>query len=330
MGHHRPRRLVDRRYTVCILQEVTKLSKQPTLSIVVTIVDGGRYLRDFLHAVMAMKDAPPLEIIVPYDASIPDTKLLAAEFPHVKFLDMGVLVPTRPITSQGGQHELYDRRRAFGLGQATGEIVAMLEDRGHPSPDWASTLMRLHADLPNNVIGGAIECRQPANLLHWAFYVTDFGRYGRPFKIGSVSWVSDVNVSYKRKALDDSRHLWAERFYEMIVHRYLMGRGEELYLSDKLVVNHARPPVTLRGLLRERLEWGILFGYVRTKQTNAMERLGLIFGSPLIAPVLVVRHGLIQAQKGRGLRYLSALPYVVMMTMTWTVGEVWGYITRRP
>ena len=64
---------------------MTQSSKKPKVSIVVTIVDGGRYLRDFLHAVMAMKDAPPLEIIVPYDASIADTKLLATEFPHIGF-----------------------------------------------------------------------------------------------------------------------------------------------------------------------------------------------------------------------------------------------------
>ena len=78
------------------------MSNRPTLSIVVTIVDGGRYLRDFLLAVMAMDDLPPLEIIVPYDASIADTKLLGNEFPHVQFVDMGVIVPTRSIHSQGG------------------------------------------------------------------------------------------------------------------------------------------------------------------------------------------------------------------------------------
>ena len=306
------------------------MSNRPTLSIVVTIVDGGRYLRDFLLAVMAMEDLPPLEIIVPYDASIAETKLLGNEFPHVKFLEMGVVVPTRSIQSQGGQHELYDRRRAAGLAIATGDIIAMLEDRGHPNADWATTLLRLHAQGKWNVIGGAIECKEPANLLHWAFYVTDFGRYGRPFASGSVGWVSDVNVSYTRKALADTRHLWSERFYEMIVHRFLMGRGEELHLSNELVVTHRRPPITLGKLLRERVEWGILFGFVRTKQTSAVERLGLIVGSPLIAPVLWVRHGLIQAQKGRGLRYLRALPYVVMLTTAWTLGEVWGYITRRP
>ena len=35
-----------------------------------------------------------------------------------------------------------------------------------------------------------------------------------------AGWVSDVNVSYTRKALADTHHLWKERFYEMIVHRF--------------------------------------------------------------------------------------------------------------
>jgi hypothetical protein len=306
------------------------LSTRPTLTIVVTIVDGGRYLRDFLLSVMAMEDAPPLEIIVPYDASIADTKLLETEFPHVKFIDMGVVTPGRPINTQGGQHELYDRRRSCGLAAATGDIIGMLEDRGHPSPDWAKTLVRLHAQGKYNVIGGAIECQEPVDLLHWAFYVTDFGRYGRPFASGSVGWVSDVNVSYTPKALADTRELWKDRFWEMIVHRALMDRGEELHLSNELVVMHRRPPITLGNLLKERRDWGNLFGFVRTKRTSPFERLGLILFSPLIPPTLWVRHGLIQAQKGRGLRYLRALPYVIMMTTAWTLGEVWGYITRRP
>ena len=35
-------------------------------------------------------------------------------------------------------------------------------------------------------------------------------------------------------------------------------------------------------------------------------------------------------RKGRGMRYLRALPYVMILTTAWTAGEVWGYITRRP
>jgi hypothetical protein len=39
-----------------------------------------------------------------------------------------------------------------------------------------------------------------------------FGRYALPFESGPATWVSDVNVSYTRKALDDTQHLWKDRF----------------------------------------------------------------------------------------------------------------------
>nr|WP_245220691.1 glycosyltransferase [Ruegeria sp. HKCCSP335] len=311
------------------MQELA-VTVHPTLSIVVTIVDGGSYLRDFLLSVAAFEDPPPLDIIVPYDASVSDAADYAAEFPDVNFLDLGIITPARPITSEAGQHELFDRRRAAGLAAATGDVIAILEDRGHPHPDWARTVMRLHAETGKNVIGGAIDCKEPVSLLNWAFYVTDFGRYGLPFDSGPAEWVSDVNVTYNRKALEATRHLWKERFREPVVHWFLIEQGEELLLSNELVVDHVRPPATLGRLLPERFHWGRLFGHIRAMHMSGPKRLVYILSSPLIPPVLWVRHGLTQAGKGRLLRYLAALPYIIILTIAWTCGEVWGYITRRP
>ena len=136
---------------------------------------------------------------------------MAADFPNATFLELGPIETVRPKTTAAGQHELYDRRRAAGLAAARGELVAILEDRGIPRHDWAATVARLHRELPNRVIGGAIE-GAPTGLLNWAFYVCDFGRYGLPFEQHTAEWVSDVNVSYKRSAVEETRHLWCERF----------------------------------------------------------------------------------------------------------------------
>ena len=304
------------------------MSTDPKLSIVVTIVDGGTYLRDFLVATTKFVDAPPLELIVPFDATEKSALEYQDEFPHVNFLDLGELTTERPVTTEAGHHELFDRRRAAGLAAATGDIIAILEDRGHPTPDWPRTVVRLHQETGKNVIGGAIECKEPVGLLNWAFYVTDFGRYGRPFESGPVEWVSDVNVTYSRKALEETRHLWEFRFREPVVHWFLIERGEELLLSNELVVEHVRPPATLSELLPERFHWGRLFGHIRAMHLSPAKRWAYILASPLIPPVLWVRHGLTQASKGRGLRYLTALPYVIVLTIAWTLGEVWGYITR--
>lgn len=306
------------------------MSADPLLSIVVTIVDGGPYLRDFLRATTRFENPPRLELIVPYDATVAAATNYADEFPQVTFLNLGRIDPIYPITTEAGQHELFDRRRAAGLAAAKGDIIAILEDRGHPAPDWAATVVRLHRETGRNVIGGAIDCKEPVGDLNWAFWVTDFGRYGRPFDTHSAEWVSDVNVTYSRKALEATRHLWKDRFHEPVVNWHLISLGEELLLSNELVVNHVRPPATLRRLLPERFHWGRLFGWIRAKHFTPRQRFMYIALSPLIPPSLWVRHGVMQWKKGRGLRYLKVLPFVIILTVAWTVGEVWGYVTKRP
>lgn len=306
------------------------MSNDPILSIVLTIVQGGSYVRDFLEAVRSFDDPPPLDVIIPYDASVADVAEYAKDFPEVTFLDLGVIDPIRPITSEAGKHELYDRRRSAGLAAAKGDIIGILEDRGLPQADWARTIVRLYAETGKNVIGGAIECMEPVSPLNWAFYVTDFGRYGRPFETGPADWVSDVNLTYSRKVLDETQHLWKDRYHEPIVHWHLIEQGEELWLSNEVVVHHRRPKATFRELLPERFDWGRLFGELRVRNQSAPKRLALIAAGPLIPPLLWFRHYKLQASKGRGLRYLKALPYVMLLSTAWTLGEVWGYITKRP
>ena len=300
-----------------------------TLSIIVTVVQGGDYVKSFLGELNAFIDPPPLEVIVPYDASISEVADYSADFPDVTFLDIGAVQTGRPPGTPAGTHELYDRRRAAGLARAKGEIIAILEDRGVPAPDWAKQVMRLHAEGGYHVIGGAIDCAAPVSLLNWAFYCTDFGRYGRPFDSGPRNWVSDVNISYSRDALEATRHLWQERYQEPVVNWFLMDQGHEMLLSEELIVRHSRPKTSLRELIPERFGWGRLFGEIRVREVGFLRRLALAAAGPLIPPVLWLRQGRLQYQKGRLGRYLRALPYVMILTTAWTCGEVWGYITGR-
>lgn len=306
------------------------MTTDPLLSIVVTIVDGGEQLRAFLRAVRALENPPRLELIVPYDASINETGAMAAEFPEARFIDMGRIIPVRPITTEAGKHELYDRRRATGLAAATGDIIGILEDRGRPRPDWARKIVEAHSKTGKNVVGGAVDCLEPVSLLNWAFYVSDFGRYGRPFETGPVEWVTDVNVAYSRKALEMTRHLWKDRYNEPVVNWFLISQGEQLILSNEIVVEHTRPPTTLGVLLPERFHWGRLFGHIRAMHFTPAQRLIYTLAAPIIPPRLWVRHLMTQFRKGKGGRYLLALPYVMILTTAWTAGEVWGYITRKP
>ena len=132
-----------------------------------------------LRALRSQDDAPPMEILVPYDDSARDVLTLQGEFPEVQFLSLGSVATEHPASSASGEHELFDRRRAVGIAAARGDLIAIVEDRGAPRRDWARTAVRLHTALPHAVIGGAID-PLPTGLVGFAIHVCDFTRYTSP------------------------------------------------------------------------------------------------------------------------------------------------------
>lgn len=308
---------------------MTEARPVPLLSVVVTIVDGGATLVRCLDALTRQQGAPQLEVIVPWDESVPGMEGLERRFPGLVFLPLGALRTQRPLRSPAGQHELYDRRRSAGLARARGDLVAILEDRGVPRPEWARQMAALHARLPHGVIGGAIENARD-RLLNWAVYYCDFGRYQLPFEGGPRDFVSDVNICYKRQALEATRELWAARYHETTVHWALRRRGETLYLSPEVAVDQMRDGLRLGALLGERFGWGRLFAYTRARETTPGRRLLLAGLSPALPPVLWIRHLRGRLSRGGGTaRFLRAGPATFLLLVAWSAGELVGYLTGR-
>ncbi len=300
------------------------------LSIVVTVVDGGAILEKCLDAIAHQEDPPELDVVVPYDASRPEVGVLAERYPQFRFIDMGAIETERPLESYAGQHELFDRRRAAGLAVCEGDLVGILEDHGIPRADWAKTAVRLHASMPHAVIGGAVE-NGIDSLLNWAVYFCDFSRYQPPIDSGPRDWVTDVNVVYKRSAIDATRDLWTGRYHETTVHWDLLRRGETLYLSKELVVEQQRPDLELRGLLHERREWGRLFAYTRARELSLPKRLAYLGASPVLPTLLLLRHARTQwSKRERFRKYVKAAPAVALLLTSWSIGEAEGYLGGRP
>jgi hypothetical protein len=300
------------------------------LTAVVTIVDGEASLERCLIALETQSGVSALEIIVPWDDSVADVPALAARHPRCRFLPLGTIETKRPKAGPAGRHELFDRRRAAGLAAAGGELVAILEDRGVPRPDWAHTMERLHASLAYAVIGGAIENGR-RNLLNWAVYFCDFGRYQLPFAAGARPYVSDVNVCYKRRALDLTRDLWTERYHETTVHWALQRAGEKLYLSPEPVVEQHRDGLRLAALVSERLGSGRLFAYTRGRETGRPRRLILAALTSVLPFLLLARQLRDRVRRRRSIgAFLGAAPVCWLLLAAWSAGEALGYLTGEP
>lgn len=297
------------------------------LSVVVTIVDAGDALDRCLTALADQQEPPDLEVIVPWDDSVSGMGPLAARFPAFRFHPMGAVPTRRPADSENGQHELFDRRRSAGLAAATGDVVAILEDRGVPRPDWAKTLARLHTTMDHAVIGGAIENGRDAPL-NWAVYFCDFGRYQLPFDPKPCEWVSDVNIGYKRRGLDQTRDLWRNRYHEPTIHRALLRAGETLYLTPDLVVDQMRGPLRLSSLMTERVAWGRLFAHQRVREATLPQRMALSLLAPLLPALLFLRLARLQADKRVTVgKFVRTSPLIFVLLVAWSLGELLGYVT---
>lgn len=296
------------------------------LSVVVTIVDGGDTLVRHLEALTAQTGGHRLEVLVPYDHLSAGAAGLAERFPAVRFIDLGIVLDGAQPRNPLELHAFYDLRRAEALKRATAPLIAITEDRGIPRSDWAAAMIRLHADHPDAVIGGAVE-NGVDRLVNWAIFFCDFGRYQPPLDQADPEYVTDTNICYKRAPLMAIRELWEAAYQEPVVNWSLRRSGAGLRISDAARTVQHRPPIGLAAAASERYHWARLFGMIRSRDLSRGAVVKLAVLAPALPMVLFVRHFRRQLSKGHHLgAFLGAAPVTVFLLMCWSAGELAGYL----
>jgi hypothetical protein len=209
-------------------------------------------------------------------------------------------------------------RRALGLRQARGAVVALLEDSVRPIAGWGTAALALHRHFVEAAaIGGTL---LPAPLLapaEAALLALDDGPF---LRAGPVSEPADrlpaSNVSFKREALAGDAPLEAR--LAALAPRVGAMRCESAMAAVCIGVDPERR--TPRGRFQE--------GRRRAEQAPPGRRL-----ARLAAPLRAA------AEAGRGLRALerlgfapgtrrSALPHLAWMSELASLGEWAGYLRQ--
>lgn len=304
---------------------VNKNNEPPQLSVIVTIVDGGKTLERCLTGLSNQQSSHLIEVVIPYDHTSMAVKALSSQFPEFNFVDLGLILggmqPKNPLE----HHLFYDTRRTGGLKCVKGELVAILEDRGVPEPDWASKMIDLHHSHADAVIGGAIEngIDHPYN---WAVFFCDFGRYQPPFTESNPEFISDTNICYKKQVLDKVSMAWETKYDEVKVNNAVRELGETLRLSELPRTTQLRSNLTIPAMLNERLHWGRNYGRSRCTWVSFHMRMILILATPIIPLLVFIRHLRRQFSIGRNTKeFLTATPMLILLLISWSVGECIGY-----
>ncbi|HEY8122867.1 MAG TPA: hypothetical protein VII78_16210 [Myxococcota bacterium] len=299
----------------------------PALSVVVAPTAArGAFLAGALDALEAQRGAPAFEVLVPVDASIAHAEL-AQRFPRVRFLAVSGSAELSRSPDPGLAHEAIDLRRSAGLAAARGAVVALTDEHARPRADWCAQLAALHAAAPHAAIGGAIE-NDRDRALNWALFFYDAGRYQNPLDEGPAQFVSDLNVAYKRAALQRVR-VWQPRYHETGLHDALRAAGETTALSRAPVVGVDRGALSLGEALRERFGWARLYAGRRAREVAPLVRALLCLGAPALALLLLARQARLALARGRPRELARALPLLALLDLTASAGELTGYLTGR-
>jgi hypothetical protein len=221
-------------------------------------------------------------------------------------------------------HMFFDLSKTEGIKQSNGQIIALLEDTCQPNANWVKNLVKSH-DQWLGAVGGPVEFAE-GTLDSWAVYFMDFGMYQPPQTSGQTTHLTDINVSYKREMLAKIRGAWQERYNEVVVHGALQEQGYVLWMDPGLLVRQSRQSQGFRTLVRERYFWGRNFGRIRVKGMTGIKRLLLVFLGFLIPLVRFIK--MITRLTGKNAeQFVLALPYLVVLTLSWSLGEWAGILT---
>jgi hypothetical protein len=201
----------------------------------------------------------------------------------------------------------------------------MTEDHCVPPEDWYERIVAAHA-APYVAIGGAIENAATERLVDWAVFLCEYSNFVAPVAAGVVHDIPGPNVAYKREALAHMQDLLDAGQWENFLHARLEQHGFELYRDPSIVIYH-RKFFTLAEFLSQRYHYGRGFAGMRVAGAPMARKALFALGTPILPPLILWRIGSrLFGRRRHRLIYLKALPLLALFTLSWSLGELVGYL----
>jgi hypothetical protein len=208
--------------------------------------------------------------------------------------------------------------RWAALRATSGDLIAAVESRCVPGPEWLKELAEAHAKYPDAAgVGGTVSAA-PGSLLSDGLYFCEYGHFAPPVNCGPTSELSGANLSYKRALLETERDLLDAGCWETLIHLRWRDRGIPLALcrADVRFVNSMTPAV----ILRQRFDYGRNYAASRTGP-----RFLYAGASPLLPFLLTLRLARSASRKGLARRFWRSAMFVFLFNLAWSAGEFCGY-----
>ena len=295
-----------------MLTETTPGFPVPALSVVIACTDARRTLGACLSSIAIACEGIDAEVIV-VNASGDDTSAVAQN-------DCSIQVIGLPVGT------LTPRLWAAGLARARGRAVAFTISQCQVGAGWARALL---AGLESGATGagGALlpaESCGPVDLA--VFYL----RYSAFLGAGerTVEQAAEIpgdNAAYRGDALQRHASSFADGFWEVDFHRRIRAEGARLVFVPGAEARFG-PAAPLLSIARQRFSHGRHSGSWRIA-TGVRSGWQVIAAAPVVPMLLTFRIARrVLARRADRVRFLSAVPALLLLSCAWAAGEAWGAV----
>jgi glycosyltransferase involved in cell wall biosynthesis len=287
------------------------------LSVVIGSVASERSIRDCLASITTSCASVRAEVIV-VDASTDETASLVRQyFPTVKLICLapGTLTPMLWST---------------GIASARGKRIATTTGHFVVPASWAGDLSAA-LDSGAAGAGGPVALRRDASLVDRAIYFLRYSAFvpSDSRKVTKVSEIAGDNAMYERSLFEENRHLLADGFWEVTMHRAMRAKAQRLVIVQSATAEFGKS-FSLALISRHRFAHGRHFGAWRVRQagTSAARIAGAAPFVPFLLLARSARRGLRSAGDVAG--FLMAAPVILWLASCWSLGEALGALQSRP
>lgn len=279
----------------------------PRLSIVIAAWNGADALGRCLESLGNV--SAETEVIVVSNSSLREA--FESQFPQVRFLRQKDTATVPEL-------------RTSGVLTSSGGIIAVTEDHCRFAPHWSEQVVLAHED-PAPAIGGPVDNLRVDRALDWAVYFYDYGKFMPPVDEGPARELSGANVSYKRAPLMAEAECFRGGFFEPFVHQAMIERHGGLRLDSRPVVFHDKG-YRFGEAVQQAYHLAKSYAAKRVRHTGKLRRWTLAVGAPVLFILLPARIiGTVWRKKQRIKELIRSLPYLLVLTGSWALGEIRGY-----
>jgi hypothetical protein len=217
---------------------------------------------------------------------------------------------------------------AIALRAATGAVVRVTIASCTPAVGWRAAALDAHADGAV-AAGGAIDPAPGLRLRDQAVHFLRYRDFVRPFAARDVVDVPGDHCNYVRSALEETRDLWRDGFWEPEVNAVLAARGRRLTLDPRMVAEFVGGE-SARDFLGRRYAHGVRYGAERAGRAGPAKRALLVVVGPLPGVLFLAK--IARAAWSRPARrgaFVRALPWILLFLGAWSLGEWRGAWARQ-